>query len=82
MNALTMKRCGLAVCGAATVGFAASPAHAQATLEEVIVTAQKREENVQRTPISLQVLNAETIEQRNINNVADLFNECCRVNSL
>ena len=44
----------------------ASAAHAQSVgapaLEEIIVTAQKRAENVQDTPIAVQALSAETLE--------------------
>jgi iron complex outermembrane recepter protein len=43
-------------------------------LQEVTVTAQKREENLQDTPISLVALGAADLEQRGITNVADLAN--------
>ena len=36
------------------------------TLGEVVVTAQKREENLQNVPISLQSLNSKTLEQLNV----------------
>ena len=40
---------------------------------EIIVTAQKREESLQDTPISIAVLGDEALEQRGINSVTDLM---------
>lgn len=44
----------------------------EATLEEIIVTARKREENLQMTPISLSVLSEQALSDRDATNVADL----------
>jgi iron complex outermembrane recepter protein len=44
-------------------------------LEEVMVTAQKRTENLQETPISLVAIGAEELEERHIANIADLAND-------
>jgi iron complex outermembrane receptor protein len=41
-------------------------------LQEVIVTAQRREENVQNVPIAIQVMTGEILEQQNIQNFDDL----------
>jgi outer membrane receptor protein involved in Fe transport len=41
------------------------------TLEEVVVTAQKRTEDLQRVPISLEVLGAETLEEHQVSNFDD-----------
>jgi iron complex outermembrane receptor protein len=41
------------------------------TLEEVVVTAQKRSEDLQKVPISLQVLSGETLEQLQVKNFDD-----------
>lgn len=41
-------------------------------LQEVIVTAQKRAENVQEVPISIAVLNSESLHSRGIHNLQDL----------
>jgi iron complex outermembrane recepter protein len=51
----------------------ASPAAKQkvAVLQTVTVTAQKRTENLQKVPISIQVLGAEKIEQLHINSFDD-----------
>jgi len=40
-------------------------------LEEVVVTAQKRTENLQNVPISIQVLDTEKLEQLNVANLDD-----------
>jgi iron complex outermembrane receptor protein len=41
------------------------------TLEEVIVTAQKRSEDLQKVPISLQVLSGQDLAQHNVSNFDD-----------
>jgi outer membrane receptor protein involved in Fe transport len=53
-----------------------SPAFAQATtessqLEEVVVTAQKRSENLQDVPISIQALGSEKLDQLQVSDVQD-----------
>lgn len=56
----------------------AGQANAQATaeaaggLEDIIVTAQKRSENLQETPLAVSALTAETIERRGITDVSSL----------
>ena len=42
-------------------------------LGEIVVTATKRETNVQRTPISITVLGGDTLKQRRVVGLADLF---------
>lgn len=41
-------------------------------IEEIVVTAQKREESLQQTPISIAVMSADTLNQRGIHSVMDL----------
>lgn len=41
-------------------------------LEHVVVTARKREENLQETPISITAISSDMIEQTNMINVADI----------
>jgi len=41
-------------------------------LEEVIVTAQKRSENLQKTPISVSVVTAQAMEDRHIYSLTEL----------
>jgi iron complex outermembrane receptor protein len=42
------------------------------TIEEVVVTAQKREENVQDVPIAITALSAKALESKGIQNVTEL----------
>jgi iron complex outermembrane receptor protein len=42
-------------------------------IPEIIVTAQRREENIQDVPISVQALTGETLKQLNIQNLDDLI---------
>lgn len=52
--------------------FGASQAQAQNVLEEVIVTAQKRSENVQDVPIAISVFSADAVEKLSARNLTDL----------
>ncbi|MCY4425444.1 MAG: TonB-dependent receptor [Halieaceae bacterium] len=45
---------------------------AQAALEEIIVTAQKREESLQEVPMGISALSSDAIERANITNLEDL----------
>lgn len=54
-------------------GFAAKKNQSY-TLEEVIVTAQKREQLLQATPIALSVMNAEQLESHRIRSIGELAN--------
>lgn len=56
---------------ALTLGTAL-PGSAQNVLEEVIVTAQKKAENLQETPISLVSMSAETLRRLGIGSVGDI----------
>jgi iron complex outermembrane receptor protein len=47
------------------------PEARSATLETITVTAQKRAENVQKVPISMQVLSTEKLEQLNVKDFDD-----------
>jgi outer membrane receptor protein involved in Fe transport len=58
--------------------FAAPPDQAEATaaggaLTEVIVTAEKRTENIQDVPITMQVLSAQTLSQLNVTTFDDFI---------
>jgi len=68
---LTTKKSLLATAVIA-VATASTAAHAQ--LEEVVVTAEFREANIQDTPISMEAFSSEDITKRGIVNVQDLFN--------
>jgi iron complex outermembrane recepter protein len=41
-------------------------------LEEIVVTAQKRQENIQRVPIAITALSGETLQSQNIREASDL----------
>src|SRR5690554_4475496 len=59
--------------------FAVTPVYAEQTdelermimLEEIVVTAQKREQNMQDTPISMAAFGAEAMKNKGINDVSD-----------
>lgn len=50
---------------------AAIAADAPSTLEEVVVTAQKREENLQKVPMNVQAITTEKLEQLHLQNFTD-----------
>ena len=54
--------CGLLVTATQTLAQSAQD-ESESVLEEVLVTAQKREQNAQRVPISVQAFSAETMHQ-------------------
>lgn len=71
----------LALCGAAAAalicpapGFAAAraPGEDVAQVEEIIVSARRREEDLQKTPVSIIALSAESLEARSVSNIGDL----------
>ena len=64
---------------ATAVLSALSAESAMAQLEEVIVTAERREANLQETPISIQVLNSEEIQSRGIRSAMDLVDQVAGV---
>ena len=74
MKRLQNKNQLLACCGvlALSGAFALSPIQAQAPLDEIIVTAQKREQNMQEVPIAITALTSEYIESRDINSIGGL----------
>ncbi|MRI34972.1 TonB-dependent receptor [Endozoicomonas sp. OPT23] len=58
---------------AVAVALSAGYAYAETgALEEVIVTAQKREQDMQDTPISVAAFGAEAIEDQGINDISDI----------
>jgi iron complex outermembrane receptor protein len=71
-----------AVCGAAALqsnpACAQAAANAEATtgqaeaLEEIIVTAQRRSESLEKTPLAITALSADTLEMRGISTADDL----------
>lgn len=66
----------LALCGAAHAAelSAAAPAAADSavSLEEVVVTAQKRKTNLQDTPIAISAMDSEALKARHVQSIEDL----------
>ena len=59
---------------AATAVFNATPSYAQSSpgvLEEIVVTAQRREQNLQDVPVSVTTFGGAELQQRNITNAVD-----------
>lgn len=61
-----------AALSAGTIGLAPLAAHAQLTLEEVVVTARKREESLQETPIAVTALSGESLQELGLADISDL----------
>jgi iron complex outermembrane receptor protein len=78
------QRALVATVAATVSGLAALPLYAadQAAggIEEVVVTAQFREQKLQDTPIAITAVTSETLEARNQNNLATLANQAPNVN--
>ncbi|MET0377937.1 MAG: TonB-dependent receptor [Spongiibacteraceae bacterium] len=67
-NAMKRRSLNLAMAASFTVGGALIPMtlHAAATLEEMVVTARKREENVQDIPISVTAFASDALEKMGV----------------
>jgi len=72
-NLTPIRRAVLMACGASIAVTAAPAAVAQevAALDEIIVTARKRSENLQDVPISVLAFGADKIEKQGINSLED-----------
>jgi iron complex outermembrane recepter protein len=65
--------CAVALSGSASaVPAGASPADNNTGLEEIVVTAEKRESTVQATPIAMTALSAGDLTEQNITSIQDL----------
>jgi iron complex outermembrane receptor protein len=75
MNRITRVRLAVssALISAAAVGNVAMPADSdEPELATIVVTAEKREENLQDVPISMEVLTAEKLETFNVTSIQDM----------
>ncbi|MBK7250468.1 MAG: TonB-dependent receptor [Gammaproteobacteria bacterium] len=63
-----------------TGGQAAGQASSVGTIEEIIVTAQKREESLQETPIAITAFSTRELETQRVTNVMDLLNKVPSLN--
>lgn len=70
-------------CVAATLAWTAVPAEAQnqgrgaaaasgTSMEEIVVTAERRTTNLQTTPLAISAIQADTLQKENINTLADI----------
>jgi iron complex outermembrane receptor protein len=63
----------LAICGAGAAGLSwAQQATNQPVLTEIIVTAQKREQNIQDVPISVIALSAQQLKDAGVTDIKNL----------
>jgi len=69
----------LAAISFATVAQAQTPAAEDEGLEEVVVTAQFREQRLQDTPIAITAVSAATLEQRNQSSLAEVAEQAPNV---
>lgn len=69
---LTVAACVAALLHPLSVRAEAAAASDEGTLEEVVITAQKRTERLQDVPVSASVLNSDALANSNISDVADL----------
>ena len=58
---------------AVAAALAAPPVLAQDPLEEIVVTARKREESLQEVPVSISVINSDLLVESGIRDAYDLF---------
>ena len=67
----------LSFLGALSIGLGVSnvnSAQAEEGIEEVIVTATKKEENIQDIPMSVQAIGAAELDKKNIKSLEDISN--------
>jgi outer membrane receptor protein involved in Fe transport len=73
MKTTSYKQHRLAIAVAATLGISVpASVSAQTVLEEVIVTAQKREQSLQDVPVAVSAFNGEMLQQSGIKDMFDL----------
>ena len=61
-----------AVLAATSIGYTPALAFGQAALEEVVVTARKREESLQETPVAVSAFSGDNLEALGLTNISDL----------
>jgi iron complex outermembrane receptor protein len=73
-------RCRFAVASVAAIASLIGAAAFAEGLEEIVVTAQKRSENVQNVPIAITAFTAETLQSKGLNDIHSLSNLTPNVN--
>src|SRR5262245_38790452 len=69
-----------AICGVLACAIACAPVFAQAVLEEIIVTSQKREQDIQKVPIAVSAFTSETLKAKAVTDIHSLTNLTPNVN--
>lgn len=72
MNRIKALSCSIGVVSLCIASGIAAQGREGEALEEIIVSAQKRNESLQTVPVSVSVTTAEMLEQRSIRNLVDL----------
>lgn len=72
MEKLKLKAARLGLLSAAIIGFNQQASAESVVLEEIVVTAQKRAENLQQVPVSVTAFTAASMDSRSMFNLANL----------
>ncbi|MBO9501956.1 TonB-dependent receptor [Brevundimonas sp. A19_0] len=72
LTTLLRTTASAAVVGAVTFGFAGIASAQETTVDDIIVTAQKREQNLQDVPIVVTTLSQETLQDAGVSDIKDL----------
>ncbi len=78
-NAVAMGVKAVLLLTVSSVSIAATPEEEIGTLDEVVVTAQFREQNVQDTPLSITAVSGEMLEARSQTSIAEVTNQAPNV---
>jgi iron complex outermembrane recepter protein len=73
MKATNVQRAGMIAALGALLAPCLAIADEPVALEEIVVTAQKRSENLQETPVAVTALSADVMRQRNVQTTMDLM---------
>ena len=79
-NAMLRRAMCVALGGAVSLGSALAYAAETETLEEVVVTAQKRSQNIQEVPIAISAYTAETLQSKGLTDLHALSSLAPNVN--
>lgn len=71
-KSIRIKALPLAIAIAATAPLSTINVHASSLLEEVVVTAQKREQNLQDVPISISAFSGDALKEMGAESISDL----------
>ncbi|RVT93590.1 TonB-dependent receptor [Sphingomonas crocodyli] len=72
MRFSTLALCGVSVLATAAHAEQAGPPLDNTSLEEIVVTAQRREESLQKVPVAVTAISSEQLDQMRITNVKNL----------